>query len=66
MIGKLRHQPPFLVRELGARRAPARRLLALAHGGKLQGEDAAKLVLRLRMGGEEVVGAVDQHAAKLE
>ena len=40
MIGKLGHQPPFLVCELRAGGAPARRLLALAHGGKLQGENA--------------------------
>src|SRR5271167_5100317 len=31
VIGELAYQPPFLVRELGARCAPPRRLLALAH-----------------------------------
>ena len=66
MIGKLTDQPPFLVGKLGAWCAPSRRLLALAHDGELQGEDAAKLVLRLRVGGEEGIGAIDQHAPKLE
>ena len=66
MIGKLGHQPPFLVCELRAEGAPARRLLALAHGGKLQGENAAELIFRVRMGGSECVGAIDQHVPKLE
>jgi hypothetical protein len=66
VIGKLADQPPLLIRKLGTQRAPSRRLLALTHGGKLQGEDTAKLVLRFRVAGEKGVGAVDQHAAKLE
>ena len=66
MIGKLADQPPFLVGKLGTQRAPSRRLLALTHGGKLQGEDAAKLVVGFRMGREKGVSAVDQHAPKLE
>jgi hypothetical protein len=32
-----------------------------AHGGKLQGENAAGLIFRVRMGDEECVGAIDQH-----
>ena len=66
MIGKLFDQPPLLVRKLGARRAPSCRLLTLAHGGKLQGENPAELVFRVRMGGEEGVGAIDQHAPRFE
>src|SRR5262249_6734220 len=66
MIGELTDQPPFLVRKLGAQCASSRRLLALTHSGKLQGEDAAKLVLGFRVGGEERIGAVDQHSPKLE
>src|SRR5262249_61387776 len=66
MICKLTDQPPFFVRKLGTPRAPPRRLLTLAHGGKLQGQDAAKIVLGFRIRGEEGVGAVTQYAAKLE
>src|SRR5262245_43521058 len=49
MIRKLGHEPPFLIRKLGTQRAPSRRLLALAHCGELQGEYAAKFVVRFRM-----------------
>jgi hypothetical protein len=59
MIGKFADQPPFVVRELGARCAPPRRLLALAHGGEPQSKDAPKLVPGIRMGGKKGVGAVD-------
>src|SRR6516164_8655148 len=66
MIGELTDQTPFLIRKFGARCAPSRRLLALSHGRKLQGKDAAKLVLRFRVGGEKRIGAIDQNASKLE
>ena len=46
MIGQLIDQPPLLVCKLGAQRAPSCRLLTLAHGGKLQGENPAELVFR--------------------
>src|SRR5262245_24868681 len=63
MIGELADQPPFLVRELETPRAPPGRLLVVAHGGKLQGEDPAQLVLGIRMGGDEGIGTVNQHSA---
>jgi len=44
--------------ETRRQRAPSRRLLALAHRGELQGEYAAKFVLRFRMVGEKGVGTV--------
>src|SRR4029434_2543740 len=61
MVGKLCYQPPFLVGKLGTQRAPPRRLFALAHVGKLQGQDAAEVVLRVRVIGEKGVGAVTQY-----
>src|SRR5262245_41866437 len=66
MIGKLTDQTPFLIRKFGTRCEPSRWLLALTHGRKLEGEDAAKLVLGFRVFGEKSIGAVDQNAAKLE
>jgi hypothetical protein len=66
MIRKLADQTPFLIRELGARREPSARLLTLTHGRKLQGEDAAKLVLGFRVFGEKGIGVIDQNASKLE
>jgi len=66
VIGELADQTPFLIRKLGARCATPRRLLALAHGRKLQGEDAAKLVLVFGVVGQKGVGAIDQNASEFE
>src|SRR5262249_31113187 len=66
MIGKLADQVPFFVFKLGPQCAPSRRLLALAHGCKLQRKNAAKLVLGFRVAGEKFIGAGTQHAAKFE
>jgi hypothetical protein len=43
MIGERADQPPFFFGKFRPRRAAPRRLLALAHGGEIQGEDAAEL-----------------------
>src|SRR6516162_643480 len=66
MIGELTDQTPFLICKLGARGAPSRRLLVFPDGSKLQGEDAAKLVLGFRMAGKKGIGAIHQNAPKLE
>src|SRR5215470_4281098 len=66
MIGKLTDQTPFLICKFGTRCEPSRRLLVLTHGRKLEGEDAAKLVLGFWVFSEKGIGAVDQNAAKLE
>ena len=66
MIGELTDQTPFLIRKLRARCAPSRRLLALSHGGKLQGEDAAKLVPGFWVVRKKGIGAINQNAPKLE
>ena len=64
MVGKLRDHAPFGLAELGAQRPAAGRLAILAHGGKLEGEQAAERRLGFRMAGEEGIGAFGEHTAE--
>src|SRR5438067_11074463 len=66
MIGELTDQTPFFICKFGAPRESSRRLLALTYSRELEGEDAAKLVLGLRVLGEKSIRAIDQNASKLE
>jgi len=66
MVGELADQPPLLVRKLRTGCAPARRLLALAHRGEFQREDAPKLVLGIGVISNKRIGALSEHAAKID
>jgi hypothetical protein len=65
MVGKLRDQPPLLLRELRSQGPPPRRLAILSHRGKLERKDPSKLVLGLGVAREESIGALNQHTAGL-
>ena len=58
-------QPPFLVRKFRTISTAPRRLAVLAHGRKLQGEDAAKGFLGIRIARDKRIGALDQHKTEI-
>ena len=65
MVGELGDHAPLVLAELGAQRPAAGGLAVLAHGGELEGEQAAQRRLGLGMAGEEGIGALGEDAAEL-
>ena len=66
VIRQLRDQPPFVERKFAAGGPAPRRLAVVAHVGKPQRQHAPQHRLGARMRSQKLVGAVDQHAAKLK
>ena len=66
MVGELADQPPFGIRELGARGTPPRRLAVLADRSELQGEQMPQGFLDAGPARDEIARTLGEHGAEID